>query len=306
MSSARLPLNAFRAFEATARLGSMSAAASELGVTHGAISRHIKLLEDQFGLALLRRLPHAVEATAEGARLATTLAEAFNLIHLGVSRLKPSPLTLSCSATIMMYWLIPRLGDFKQKHPDVELRLNVNYGGVDLGRDEISVAIRNSMYQPADDMVVRPMVNEEIGPVCHPDYAARIGIAGPEDFLRAHILETATRPNAWAQWAQAIGRPDLEIRPHDRYEHFYLVIQAAACALGVAMVPRLLVQGEIASGHLVAPCDFVAGPHQLSLWIAPHLRHRGDLRKLVDWLLAEMRKSVGKAAEPAAVSAHSL
>jgi DNA-binding transcriptional LysR family regulator len=87
----------------------MTAAANELGVTHGAVSHHIKALEAQFGVTLLRRLPHAVATTTEGTQLAASLADAFKLIHLGVSRLQPGPLMLSCSATIMMYWLIPRL-----------------------------------------------------------------------------------------------------------------------------------------------------------------------------------------------------
>lgn len=293
MPSLRLPLNALRAFEATARLGSMTAAASELGVTHGAVSRHIKTLEEQFGLALLRRLPHAVTTTAEGAQLAADLAAAIELIHLGVSRLRPGPLTLSCSATIMMYWLIPRLQGFKRDHPGVELRLNINYGEVDFARDEVSVAIRNSMYAPPQDVVTKKLTDEEIGPVCHPDYAARLSLAEPGDLARARILATATRPNAWREWAGAVGRGDLALGTHESYEHFYLVIQAAACGLGIAIAPRLVVEREIASGHLVAPFGFVRGPHHLGLWIAPHLRARADLRKLVAWLETEMQGSSG-------------
>src|SRR5687768_10549538 len=100
MAPPRLPLNALRAFETAARLRSMSAAAVELGVTHGAISRHIRGLEAEFGLPLLHRLSKSVEPTPAGAHLAASLGEAFELMHLGVSRLAPAPLTLSCSATI--------------------------------------------------------------------------------------------------------------------------------------------------------------------------------------------------------------
>lgn len=287
----RLPLNALRAFEAAARLGSMTAAANELAVTHGAISHHIKALEGQFGVTLLRRLPHAVAATAEGKQLAASLADAFALIHLGVSRLQPGPLVLSCSATIMMYWLIPRLEAFKRDNPGIDLRLNINYGEVDFVRDEISVAIRNSMYTPPQDVITRKLIDEEIGPICHPGYAARLRLAVPDDLGRARILATATRPAAWTEWANAIGRPDLGLATHDSYEHFYLVIQAAACGLGIALAPRLLVEREIAAGHLVAPFGFALGPHHLALWIAPHLRSRADLRKLVSWLNGEMRES---------------
>ncbi|MFE1599299.1 LysR substrate-binding domain-containing protein [Methylobacterium sp. ID0610] len=291
MPLSRLPLNALRAFEVTARLGSMSAAAAELGVTHGAVSRHIKALEAQFGLPLLERQPRAVAPTQEGAQLAASLAEAFDQIHLAVSRVQPGPLTLSCSATIMMYWLIPRLETFKQANPAIELRLNISYGEVDFIRDEISVAIRNSMYRPPATARARRLITEEIGPVCHPDYAARLDLRSPTDLERARILATATRPNAWSEWAAAIGWRDLGIVPHESYGHFYLVIQAAACGLGLALAPRLLVESEIRSGHLVAPFGFTPGPHRLELWIAEHLQSRHDLKCLVRWLEEEMKRS---------------
>ncbi|MGY2050651.1 LysR substrate-binding domain-containing protein [Methylobacterium sp. JK268] len=291
MPLSRLPLNALRAFDVTARLGSMSAAAAELGVTHGAVSRHVRALEAQFGLPLLERLPRAVTLTQEGAQLAASLGEAFDQIQLAISRVQPGPLTLSCSATVMMYWLIPRLEAFKQRNPTIELRLNISYGEVDFIRDEISVAIRNSMYRPPPTARARRLIVEEIGPVCHPDYAARLGLAGTEDLARARILATATRPNAWAEWGEAVGRPDLGIIPQEIYGHFYLVIQAAACGLGLALAPRLLVDSEIRAGHLVAPFGFTPGPHRLDLWIAEHLQARADLRCLVDWLEAEMRRS---------------
>ena len=284
----RLPLNALRAFEAAVRLGSMTAAAAELHVTHGAISRHVKALEDRFGLPLLQRLPRSVAPTREGGQLATELADAFERMHTALSRVQPAPLTLSCSATIMMKWLLPRLGRFKRDHPAVELRLNVNYGEVDFIRDEISIAIRNDMYQPPPTAIARPLIREAIGPVCHPDYAERLSLSTPADLVRARLLSTETRPQAWSEWATAIGAANLGLAPHDRFEHFYLVIQAAACGLGVALVPLLLVESEIATGHLVAPLGFTPGPHALSLWIAQHLRARTDVQQLAAWLRAEM------------------
>ena len=291
MAPPRLPLNALRAFEATVRLGSMSAAASELGVTHGAVSRHVQALEAQFGAPLLHRLAKSVEPTPAGAQLASSLGEAFALMHLGVARLAPGPLTLSCSATIMNYWLIPRLGRFKRDNPAVEIRLNVNHGEVDFVRDEISLAIRSSMFRAPLGVAIRPLLREDIGPICHPDHAARLGLRAPEDLARARILGTATRPAAWGEWLSAIGRPDLAFESHEHYEHFYLLIQAAACGLGVALAPRFLVDDEIRRGHVVAPFGFVRGPHELSLWIAPHLRTRGDVRGLADWIENEMDAS---------------
>src|SRR5260370_1089102 len=101
----RLSLNGLRAFEATARLRSFSAAAEELSVTHGAVSRHIRTLEDSLGLALLQRTAQGATPTNEGLRLAEGLSTAFGLIQSSEEQLKPGPLTLACSESIMMYWL---------------------------------------------------------------------------------------------------------------------------------------------------------------------------------------------------------
>ncbi|WP_298209233.1 LysR substrate-binding domain-containing protein [Acidovorax sp.] len=287
-SRPRLPLNALRAFEATARLGSMSAAAQELCVTHGAISRHVHALEEQFGAPLLHRLPRSVAATPEGAALASQLSEAFRLMREAVARLAPGPLTLSCSATIMTKWLIPRLSDFKRAHPGVEIRLNMTHGEVNFVQDQISLAIRTSMNRAPQDVVIEPLLREQIGPVCHPEYLARVGISSVASLARARILETATRPQAWEEWAALMGSSDIELAAHERYEHFYLVIEAAVAQLGVALAPRYVVEKEIASGQLVAPFGFVESAHTLNLWIAPHERLRDDVKKLAAWIKKRM------------------
>ncbi len=289
MPKPRLPLNALRAFEVASRLGSMSAAAIELGVTHGAVSRQVRALEAQLGLPLLDRGARAVAPTPEGARLAAELAESFERMQAAVARVQPGPLTLSSSATVMMRWLIPRLERFKRDHPSIELRLTVSTGEVDFIRDEIGLAIRNSMVRAPPSALTETLIREEIGPVCHPDYALRVTADGPDDLVaRARILGTATRPEAWAEWSRAIGRPGLAIAPDEVFGHFYLVIQAAACGLGFALAPRLLVEDEIDAGHLVAPLGFVPGPHAMQLWTAEHLRHRPDLRVVAEWLRREM------------------
>jgi len=173
LGAKRPSLNALRALEATVRLSSMTAAAEELSVTHGAVSRHIKSLEEMFGIPLLLRGARSVQATPEGGRLATELSRAFALIASSVEQLQPGPLTLSCSSTIMMSWLIPRIGGFHELYPDIELRFNMNYDRIDFVRDEISVAIRGSMIEPPKEVIIKEMIDEWIGPVCSPDYAAK-------------------------------------------------------------------------------------------------------------------------------------
>jgi len=302
LGARRPSLNALRALEATVRLSSMSAAAEELSVTHGAISRHIKSLEEIFGIPLLLRGARSVQATPEGRRLATGLSRAFDLIASSVEQLQPGPLTLSCSSTIMMSWLIPRIGAFHELHPDIELRFNMNYDRIDFVRDEISVAIRNSMIEPPKEVIIKDMINEWIGPVCSPEYASK-HLQTVRDLDRCALLATKTRPDGWADWAR-ISAQSGELRPQRFYDHFYLLIQAAACGLGVAMVPKILVLDDLRSGKLVAPLGFVAGPFKIVLWIAPHLRAQSETKALVDWLTQEFRKPgmQGEAHEPVAMN----
>lgn len=294
----RLPLHALRAFEAAARLGSMTLAGEELAVTHGAISRHVQALESLYGVRLLRRLPQSVEPTAEGAQLAAQLASAFSLIGTGIARLRPAPLTLSCSATIMQHWLIPRLGRFKGAHPGVELRLNVNYGEVDLLREEISVAIRNDMFEAPQDVILHPVAREDIGIVGAPSLLDRHRLDQPADLRALPLLATRTRPGAWQDWHEAMGLPHTALEPRDVFDHFYLLVQAAICGLGIAVVPRMIVEDELRHGRLAAPFGFVGGPFNMVLWVAPHLRGRSDLRALTDWLKAELAGPTPVASTP--------
>ena len=290
MSPRRLSLNALRAFEATARLRSFSAAADELSVTHGAISRHIRLLEDSLGVALLTRSAHGTAPTGEGQRLAEGLSAGFNLIQASVEQLTPGPLTLSCSESIMMYWLIPRLARFHASNPGVELRFNMSHGAVDFARDNISVAIRLSSIEAPKGVLRSDVVAEWIGPVCSPAYWGGLKLKTATDLERARLMVSRTRPDAWTDWLRCRGNDDLgALRIAESFDHFYLLIQAAKCGLGMANVPRMLVRDDLNNGTLVAPLGFLAGLNKLAIWVAPHLSRRPDSVRLVDWLTNELR-----------------
>ena len=291
MSLSRLSLNALRAFEATARLRSFSAAAAELSVTHGAVSRQIRNLEESLGLPLLKRSAQGTAPTAEGQRMADGLSTAFNLIQSTVEQFKPGPLTLSCSDSIMMYWLIPRLARFHDANPEVELRFNMSHGAVDFTRDDISVAIRLSTIEPPKEVVLTHVVTEWIGPVCSAEYLRHAQLTSAADLVRARLMVSRTRPQAWADWSRCCGDTLGELHIDDAFDHFYLLIQAAKCGLGLANVPRMLVRDDLSNGTLVAPLGFAAGPNKLVVWVAPHLSRRPDTIALVDWVIDELRRS---------------
>lgn len=299
----RPSLNALRAFEATARLHSFSAAAEELSVTHGAISRHVKQLEDTIGLPLLQRAANGASPTEEGRRLAEGLSRAFALIQSSIEELRPGPVTLSCSESIMMYWLLPRLARLEDAHPGVELRFNTGTGPVDFVRDNVSVAIRLATIEPPRDAIVAEAAPEWIGPVCSPQYLRSARIMSAADLRRARLIASRTRPQAWDDWKRHSGKPAGELQVAEWFAHFYLLIQAAKCGLGVANVPRMLVRDDLTSGTLVAPLGFVPGPNRLCVWLAPHLGRSADARLLVEWLVEELRASEQQEARPAARAA---
>jgi len=206
MALSRLSLNALRAFEATARLRSFGAAATELSGTHGAVSRHIKLLEDSLGLQLLKRSAHGTEPTAEGERMAGSLSRAFDLIQSSIEQLKPDPLTLSCSESIVMYWLIPKLARFRDANPEVELRFNMSFGSVNFTRDNINVAFRLSSINVPKEAIYTDVVTEWIGPVCSAEYLRNLGLGSATDLARARQMVSRTRPHAWTDWGRSYGR----------------------------------------------------------------------------------------------------
>jgi DNA-binding transcriptional LysR family regulator len=268
----------------------MTAAAAELFVTHGAVSRQVRSLEEMLGFPLLKRGRFAMEPTPEGARLMEGLTAAFSLIDASIEQLRPGPLTVSCSATIMMYWLIPRIAGFHAEHPPIEVQFNMNYDQVDFIRDKVTIAIRVSTIAPPRNVLIHELMTEWIGPVCSPSYLEGIGLRSVDDLSRARLLCSKTRPEAWADWSEVVGKPDLAAS-QESYEHFYLQIQAALCGLGVAAVPAMLVMDEVRAGRLVAPFGFVPGPRKLVLWIAPHLASRPEVKAMTRWLSAEVAKT---------------
>jgi LysR family glycine cleavage system transcriptional activator len=264
-------------------------AAQELGVSHGAISRQVRALEELLGVSLHTKQGNNTVPTDMGQRLAADLTPAFHAIQSSLSQFMPGPVTLSCSSTIMMRWLIPRIADFRRRYPNIPVKFNLNHEKIDFVHDEVSLAIRNSMIQAPKQAVIRHLAHEWIGPVCTPALAGQLELVSPTDLPRARWLQTKTRPQAWQEWMQA-SNLDMECSIADEsFEHFYLLIQAAISGLGVAMVPRMLVDEDLATGRLVAPFGFVQGPHDIQLWLAPYVRSKVETEKLADWLTEHMK-----------------
>lgn len=263
MNRGALPLNALRAFEAAARLGRMTAAASELGVTHGAISRQVKVLEASLGVALFAGPRNRPILTASGQRLLPELTAAFERID-GAVRLvadeEAGTLDVSCLGTLTMRWLIPRLDRFQSRHPGISVRLTSDHLPVDFHRDSFDVAIRVGSGDWPSGAVVTPMFGDRMGPVLSPALAAQVVIDDPVDLAALPWLHAETRLYAWTEWCRAHGL--TKIRAGQRFERHYFMLEGVMAGLGVAIAPQTLVGDDIAAGRLIAPFGFIPSGRQ--------------------------------------------
>jgi DNA-binding transcriptional LysR family regulator len=251
------PLGSLRVFDAAARHEAFGRAAEELHVTHGAVSRQIKQLEQALGLVLFERRNRAVFLTDAGRQLLVLTRSLFEQLAAGLAQLRQpaadAPLVLSCEPTIAMMWLIPRLPDFQRAHPGIQVHLYAAGGPVDFAAQGVDVALRRNDFEWDAVLHAERVCDEWTGPVCRPGVA---GSPGEQAWNGAAALASATRPGAWRQWAQASGHK----APRNAgpvYEHFYLSLQAAAAGLGIAIGSALMVRDALRDHRLEAPCGFI-------------------------------------------------
>ncbi|WP_042269863.1 transcriptional regulator GcvA [Paraburkholderia heleia] len=253
------PFPALRAFEAAARHNSFSAAAGELNVTHGAISRQVAALEAWVGVQVFHRHGKRVALTEDGRRYLAAVQSAFDDIARATSQLRDTGmvhvLRVSALPTFAMKWLLPRLSQFQRLAPNVELRLSTSNAPVET-LEGFDVAVRRG---PAHwpDCESGHFLDEMELPVCSPALLKRAPIHQASDLARHVLLHSDTRPDAWRIWLAAAG-VKAKCRKKQSFDHFYLALQAAVDGLGVALGPLPLLDDELASGRLVTP---LAGPH---------------------------------------------
>ncbi|MCT4352542.1 LysR family transcriptional regulator [Streptomyces sp. Je 1-79] len=172
------PLNTLLPFEATVRHASMTRAAEELHVTHGAVSRQIQNLEKSLGVTLFERGTRSLRPTPQARRLAAAVRDALDQVDAAVRevtrRERGGPLALSCEPTLLMRWLIPRLPDLASQVPDLTVHLSAGGGPVSFERDPVDVALRRDDFPVPADVSRSPLFLERIGPVCSPDLAERL------------------------------------------------------------------------------------------------------------------------------------
>lgn len=291
------PLNAVRAFEAAARYGSFKDAANELGVTHGAISQQVRLLEDWLGApALFQRFSRRVVLTPGGAALLAEFGPALDRISAAVQvhrgrRGEPpaAVLRVNALATFSLRWLLPRMALFRSEHPDIAVRLTTSNDPVDSLPEPFDVVIRGGP-DTFHGFVSRPLLSERRLPVCGPALEARLPLTEIADLSRHTLLHVSSMPRLWRDWLTEAGHAGLEPASSLTFDHFYLTIQAAIDGLGVAMGPTALVADDVAAGRLVVPFPGISLPARSYFAYLPEA-HRADPASLLfcDWLAQQGR-----------------
>ncbi|WP_339432411.1 MULTISPECIES: LysR family transcriptional regulator [unclassified Pseudomonas] len=289
------PLNALRAFEATARLNSVSQAAEQLHVTHGAVSRQLKVLEEHLGLSLFIKDGRGLKLTDAGVRLRDASAEAFDRLRSVCTELTQStadaPFVLGCSGSLLARWFIPRLGRLNADLPDLRLHLSAGEGDLDPRRPGLDALLLFAEPPWPADMQVYELAAERIGPVMSPLFSGyqRLQRASAEALLDEPLLHTTSRPQAWPSWAQQNRLDAKTLKLGQGFEHLYYLLEAAVAGLGVAIAPEPLVTEDLKAGRLVAPWGFCETPAQLALWL-PKRAADGRARQLAQWLKNELRQ----------------
>src|SRR5215475_5852602 len=256
----RLPsLNGLRAFEAAARHMSFTLAASELNVTQTAISHQIRRLEEELGIRLFIRQNRTLSLTPEAREYLPGIRAAFNDLRLATDRLlrkdDGNVLTVSTLASLAAKWLLPRISDFQEKHPGIDVRITTSTALVDFRGGDVDAAIRYGRGQ-WPGLRADWLMADKMFPVCSPALlAGKKPLKKPED-LADHVLlhSSAANDDDWRLWLTAAGLPtDLSKQPGVTFDLILMSVQAAIDGLGVAMGRTSYVQDDIAKGRLVVP-----------------------------------------------------
>jgi DNA-binding transcriptional LysR family regulator len=261
MTQSRLPpLNAIRAFEAAARHGNFAAAAADLHVTHWAVGKQIKLLEDWLGVALFERHARGVALTGEGAELLGDASEALSRLAAAAAKLRRSEISPRISGVVRinvptsfaLRWLIPRLAEFQRSFPSIEVRISVTSRRLRYVGSASDLGVRLN-WQPTHGYRSQMLMKDWQLPACSPDLLRNRPVTSIADLRRHTLLHSATMRSAWAQWLAAAGEGDLSPQRHLEFEHVHLQLQAAVDGLGIAIASKPLIEKDLAAGRLVCP-----------------------------------------------------
>ena len=286
------PLTTLPAFDAAARYLSFTKAAAELHVTHGAVSRAIRNLEEQLGTRLFERGTRSVQLTSEGAAYAAEIGAALD--RIGAATIVASApksagvLNVSTSDGFAGRWLVPRLHRFHRANRDIDVRLSTSGTFSDFIRDGIDIAIRYGAGG-YDGVISEFLAEEEVSPVCSPELLqGEHALRTPNDLKHHRLIHDNFRID-WATWLRAAGLDDINPNNGVRYDSAAYAVEAAVHGEGVLLGRSALVSADLAAGRLVRPFDLALKSRWNYYVVYPDgaLRQR-KVRAFRDWLFSEM------------------
>ena len=292
-------LAALRTFEAAARHMSFTKAAAELNLTQSAVSRHIRGMEEYLGVLLFERIKQRLELTDAGRSYAKDIRTALDQMQVATVNLvahqgKGGILNLATPPAFGLKWLIPRLDRFSRAHPDilVNLATHLDAKPFNFDTEQLDAAIH---YGNNDwpDVLFDPLIGEEMALVCSPSYLAKNPpLTKPQDLSHHVLLQSTRRPNLWRDWLQAKDIQDINAWAGLRFEAFYMITQAAVAGLGVALLPRLLIQDDVLLRRLVIPMtEKFTSRNAYCLVYPKSKRHDPKLHAFRGWILSEAAKA---------------
>lgn len=290
MRSKLPPLHALQVFEVAVRAESYTAAAHKLHVTHGAVSRQIAILEDWLGQPLFLRSGQRMIASAHARALAREVSAAFDHIADAAERYGTSRhidvIRVSASATVAMRWLIPRLPGFAVLYPDVDVRIGTVLSTEPSLRGSFDVAIRRHL--PTSSQYQATALFQELNTVvASPALLEGAGVTSIEHLTTQAWLTTETRPGDWESWLAAARQKELRGRRTQRFDHFFVTLQAAIDGLGFAIGPLPTLATDHDAGRLVMPFPDIVVPGATCYALVPYDADKpAYLRAFIEYLQA--------------------
>ena len=285
-------MNALRAFESAARHLSFKAAAGELCVTQGAVSRHVLRLEQFLGTRLFHRLHRQVELTRDGAAYLRETREAFLRIAQATAAIgagaQDRTLRIMVPPTCAMRWLVPRLGRFHASHPEIAVEVSASHQPVNFARDEVDAAID---YGPriGRKLAGERLFGEVLVPVCARKLLPRTRRPRePRELARYALLHSIRRTADWPQWFAAAGMSGFSAERMLTFENSAMTYQGAMDGLGIALAQLAFVADELATGRLVEPLNIrVSNPLAYHLVFPRDSARQPKIRAFRQWIAAE-------------------
>jgi LysR family glycine cleavage system transcriptional activator len=292
------PLNAVRAFAAAARHQSFSRAAEELHVSHSAVSRHIKLLEEHLGVLLFERRIRQSVLTPEGQSFYEQVSAGLSQIANAAAALKQHAslrtVKINVRPTFAQRWLTPRLADFTVLHPDIKPEVVTSTLAPDHTRDGFDIVVRRGRDGWAPDIHAQVLFEDELLLVAAPSLIQRLPLDDLNALSRHTLLTAKTRREDWHNWALQFGETQSETQATLQFDHMQPALQAAVEGQGIALCPASLLGSDVSSGRLICPLPDLRIPLPRYYYgVSPDVTTQTQV--FLEWLFARLEVDAGQA-----------